>query len=71
MMFQDFHAAGLASHRKYRTRTGLSSPSEAFNASRSLSDISPDAAKIESGPPGARLISKYTVNVIPRNTGIA
>ena len=70
MMFQDFHAAGLPA-RKYRTRTGLSSPSEAFNASRSLSDISPDEAKIESGPPGARLISKYTVNVIPRNTGIA
>ena len=57
MMFQDFHAAGL--------------PATAFNASRSLSDISPDAAKIERGPPGARLISKYTVNVIPRNTGIA
>ena len=67
MMFQDFHAAGLPATE----RTGLSSPSEAFNASRSLSDISPDAAKIESGPPGARLISKYTVNVIPRNTGIA
>ena len=57
MMFQDFHAAGL--------------PATENTGQEPLSDISPDAAKIESGPPGARLISKYTVNVIPRNTGIA
>ena len=70
MMSQDFHAAGLPATENTGQEPAYQVP-EAFNASRSLSDISPDAAKIESGPPGARLISKYTVNVIPRNTGIA